>query len=83
VPKLWAATSRVETAVKNRTHFKHRIDRLDKDGEIFEHVGGVEDFALAVKLYEAAIERWPGERITLRQKTRIVHDSHRPRLVKN
>jgi hypothetical protein len=51
-------------AVKNRTHFKHYIDRLDKDGEIFEHVGGVEDFALAMKLYEVAIERWPGERMS-------------------
>jgi hypothetical protein len=53
-----------------------------KDGEIFEHVAGVEDFALAVKLYEAAINRWPGERIMLRQEARIVHDSHKPRLVK-
>jgi hypothetical protein len=63
--------------VKTRNHFKHRIDRLDAAGEIFEHVGGVEDFELAVKLYEAAIKRWPGERIMLRQEARIVHDSHR------
>jgi hypothetical protein len=58
--------------MKNRNHFKHRIDRLDAAGEIFEHVAGVEDFELAVVLYEAAMKRWPAERIMLRQEARIV-----------
>jgi hypothetical protein len=67
--------------MKHRTHFKHRVDCLDAQGEIFEHVAGVEDFELAVNLYEAAIERWPGERIMLRQEARIIHDSHKCFLV--
>ena len=28
--------------MKNRTYFKHRIDMLDGDGEIIEHLAGVE-----------------------------------------
>jgi hypothetical protein len=34
--------------MKNRTHFNHRIYMLDDDGEILEHLAGVEDFSLLV-----------------------------------
>jgi hypothetical protein len=30
--------------MKTRTHFSHRIDMLDDDGEILEHLAGVEDY---------------------------------------
>jgi hypothetical protein len=33
--------------MKIRTHFAHRIDMLDADGEIQEHLAGVEDYLLA------------------------------------
>jgi hypothetical protein len=43
-----------------RTHFTFRIDRLDANGEVLEHVAGIADFELAVTTYEAACKRWPG-----------------------
>jgi hypothetical protein len=41
--------------MKNRSYFKHRIDMLDGDGEILEHLAGVEDCVLADTLYESAL----------------------------
>jgi hypothetical protein len=38
--------------MKDRTYFKHRIDMLDDDGEILEHLAGVDDFMLADDVYE-------------------------------
>jgi hypothetical protein len=61
--------------VKTRTHFAHRIERLDDTGELFEHLAGVEDFELAVATYHAAVARWPDARIMLRQGARVVKDS--------
>jgi hypothetical protein len=29
--------------MKTRTHFGHRIDMLDREGEFVEHLAGVED----------------------------------------
>ncbi len=45
--------------MKTRTYFTHRIDLLDKAGEIVEHLAGVEDFELATATYIAARRRWP------------------------
>jgi hypothetical protein len=61
-----------------RSHFKHSVELVDGDGEITDHVAGVEDFMLARATYEAAVKRWPKERIRLRQATRIVADSAEP-----
>jgi hypothetical protein len=61
--------------VKTRTHFAHRIERLDDTGGLIEHLAGVEDFELAVATYRAAVTRWPDARIMLRQGARVVHDS--------
>jgi hypothetical protein len=68
--------------MKNRTNFKHRIEMLDDQGEVLEHLAGVDDFALAEATWMAAIKRWPKAVIMLRQGARIVLDSRRPRLVK-
>jgi hypothetical protein len=46
-------------AMKTRTDFAHRIDKLNKAGEILEHVAGVEDFGLAEAVYRAARKHWP------------------------
>jgi|EndMetStandDraft_8_1072994.scaffolds.fasta_scaffold2737231_1 hypothetical protein len=43
---------------------------LDGDGEILEHLAGVEDYALALATYEAAIKRWPKAAILLSFWTR-------------
>ena len=61
-----------------RNHFKHSVERVDGDGEIADHLAGVEDFMLAKATYHAAVKRWPKERIRLRQETRIVEDSAEP-----
>jgi hypothetical protein len=66
--------------VTTRTHFTFRIDRWTPDGaSIIEHVAGVEDLQVAHATYRAAIERWPGEAITLRQGARVIEDSRRSR----
>jgi hypothetical protein len=54
------------------------VELVDGDGEITDHLAGVEDFMLARATYEAAVKRWPKERIRLRQATRIVADSAEP-----
>jgi hypothetical protein len=63
-----------------RTHFTFRIDKLDPDGEVFEHVAGIEDFEFAMATYEAARKRWPSGPIMLRQGVRVVKDSRTTRL---
>src|SRR5262249_60267131 len=67
-------------SVKVRTHFPHSIDLLDNEGEILEHLAGVQDFELAKATYEAALKRWPGMPIMCRQGARVVHDSRKTRL---
>jgi hypothetical protein len=63
-----------------RTHFAFRIDRWTPDGsDIIEHIAGVEDFQVAQATYRAAVERWPGGAITLRQGARVIEDSRRTR----
>jgi len=42
--------------VKTRTHFAHRIDRLDDAGELIEHLAGIESFELAEVAYRAAVK---------------------------
>jgi hypothetical protein len=54
------------------------VEKVDGDGEIADHLAGVEDFMLARATYDAAVKRWPKERIRLRQETRIVADSAEP-----
>jgi hypothetical protein len=61
-----------------RNHFKHSVERVDGDGEIADHLAGVEDFLLARATHDAAVKRWPKERIRLRQETKIVADSAEP-----
>jgi hypothetical protein len=66
--------------MKTRTHFKHSIDMLDANGELLEHLAGVEDFELAEATYDAAVKRWPAMPIMLRQEARVVRDSRKTRL---
>jgi hypothetical protein len=63
-----------------RTHFTFRIDLWTADGEsIVEHIADVEDYEIALAIYRAACERWPGTPITLRQGARVIEDSRRTR----
>jgi hypothetical protein len=45
--------------MRTRTHFAHRIDRLDAAGEIQEHLAGVEDYILAEAAWREGIARRP------------------------
>ena len=63
-----------------KSHFAYRIDRWDADGNsIMEHVAGSDDLAVAMAAYAAALGRWPGECITLRQGARVIEDSRKNR----
>jgi hypothetical protein len=49
---------------------------LDREGEIVEHLAGVEDALLADATYEAALRRWPKVAIILRQGANRPFDEH-------
>ena len=63
--------------MKNRIHFKHRLDMIDAQGEIIEHLARVDDFELADALYEAALKRWPKANILLRAGSWVVRAAGR------
>jgi hypothetical protein len=57
-----------------RTHFAHRVDMWDDDGQnVIEHLAGVEDFEVAMVTYRAACPT-PNAAITLRQGARVIED---------
>ena len=62
-----------------RSHFKHSIELVDREGDIVDVLAAVEDFLLAQATYEAAKQRWPKERIRLSQEARTLEDSTRRR----
>ena len=62
--------------MKSKTYFKFRIDVWDSSGDnLAEHLAGVEDLAMAVAAYWAAIQSRPKDKITLRQGARVVMKS--------
>jgi hypothetical protein len=59
--------------MKTKTYFAFRIDVWDSSGDgITEHLGGLDDYAMAVAAYWAAIQSRPKDKITLRQGARVV-----------
>ena len=61
-------------------YFIYRLERLDANGEVLEHLAGIENRELATATYDAACNLWPGEAIVLRQGARVVKDSRKTRL---
>jgi hypothetical protein len=58
------------------------VDIWDAIGNsIVEHVAGVDDVEMAEATYRAAVARWAGTPITLRQGARVIEDSRRLRVV--
>jgi hypothetical protein len=57
--------------------YTHTIDRWDEaTGEtLIERIAGVSDYLVAVETYRAAVKRWPGAKITLRNRTRVIEQS--------
>jgi hypothetical protein len=65
-PKKWPATrsSQDLAPMKTKTHFAFRIDVWDSAGNgIAEHLAGLEDYAMAVAAYWAAIQSRPKDKI--------------------
>jgi uncharacterized protein YdaU (DUF1376 family) len=59
--------------MKTKTYFAFRIDVWDSSGDsLTEHLAGLEDYAMAVAAYWAAIQSRPKDKITLRQDARVV-----------
>jgi hypothetical protein len=59
--------------------YTHTIDRWDEaTGEnLIERIAGVSDYQVAVETYRAAVGRWPGAKITLRNRARVIEQSWR------
>jgi hypothetical protein len=65
--------------MKDCTHFAHRLEMCDRDGEVAEHLAGIEDYLLAIAAYHAACRRWPDAHVKLRQGDRVIADSRQER----
>jgi hypothetical protein len=57
--------------------YMHTIDRWDEaTGEnLIERIAGVSDYLVAPETYKAAVKRWPGAKITLRNRARVIEQS--------
>ena len=57
----------------------HTIDRWDDaTGEnLIEQIAAVGDYLLALETYRAAVKRWPKDKITLRNRARVIEQSWR------
>jgi hypothetical protein len=55
-------------------HHAHSIDRWDvaTGSNLYEHLAGVNHLLLAQATFAAAVKRWPGAKITLRNRARII-----------
>ena len=63
--------------VMPKLFYAYRIERRDQNGDILEHIAGIDDLEVANAAYEAARKRWPGQCITLRQGALFIEDSRR------
>ena len=55
----------------------HTIDRWDDatGANLIEQIAGVGDYLVALATYPAAVRRWPGAKITLRNRARVIEQS--------
>jgi hypothetical protein len=61
-----------------KANVSYRIDRSDDHGNVLGHVAEIDDDSVAVRVYKAACERWPGQLIPLRQGKQVIADSRTP-----
>jgi hypothetical protein len=59
------------------TDYAHTIDRWDEatDETLIERIAGVSDYQVALETYRTAVKRWPGAKITLRNRARVIERS--------
>jgi hypothetical protein len=57
----------------------HTIDRWDDaTGEnLIEQIAGVTDYEVALAAYRWAVKRWPKDKITVRNRARVIEHSWR------
>jgi hypothetical protein len=55
--------------------YTHTIDRWDEATGEIERIAGVSDLLIALETYRAAVKRWPGAKITLRDRARVIEKS--------
>ena len=55
----------------------HTIDRWDDatGEELIEQIAAVGDYMVALATYRAAVQRWPKDKITLRNRARVIERS--------
>ena len=63
--------------IADMADYTHTIDRWDEaTGEnLIERIAGVSDYLVALETYPAAVRRWPGAKITLRNRARVLERS--------
>lgn len=54
-----------------RADFNYRIIRWRGDS-IFQEPAGLDDFDMAIACYDIAVEKYPGDLITLQQGIRVI-----------
>src|SRR5215470_10130396 len=66
--------TRLQSTSDSHAHHAHSIDRWDDatGSNLYEHLAGVNDLLLALATFQAAVKRWPGAKITLRNGARII-----------
>jgi hypothetical protein len=57
----------------------HTIDRWDDatGADLIDQIAAVGDYTVALETYRAAVKRWPKDKITLRNRTRVLEWSWR------
>ena len=67
---LFALRNRKNAGRSTQQHHGGNIDRPGPN--LYEHLAGVNDLLLAQATFAAAVKRWPGAKITLRNGARII-----------
>ena len=72
-----AATFTTTGASWGMADHPHTIDRWDDvTGEnLVEQIAAVGDYLVALETYRAAVKRWPKDKITLRNRARVIEQS--------
>jgi hypothetical protein len=60
-------------------HLRYSLDVFDECGHIVEVLGRLADLAVAIAAFDAAVAKYPGKRILLREKARVIRSSDRDR----
>ena len=59
-----------------RADHPHTIDRWDDAGEnLIEQIAAVGEYLNALETCRAAVKRWPKDKITLRNRARVIEQS--------